>query len=157
MQIIDAKKLLGGSAYLLSGQSGLSFSVTAQNTAMLSAADSPLLLTVLAPLAYAGTYPLDPAALAAGPAFLRPPEMSSAPKVGTPVEARAALWAYDGTAMEPARSWQWQSDGVDIAGADGTVFTPREDEAGSLLRVVETVTGAGGTMTIASASATVAP
>lgn len=155
METIDAKKLLGGSSYLLMGQAGLSFAVTTRNTALLSAGDAPLLVTVLAPLAYAGTYPLDPAALASGPVFLRPPELAGQPVVDAPLEVRPALWAYDGAAMEPPRAWQWQSDGVDIPGATGTVFTPQPDHAGTLLRVVETVTGAGGAATVASASATV--
>ena len=152
MRTIDAKDLLGAYPTYALGQPALSFVRTARNTALLSAAAAPVSLTVAAPAEYAGTYPLPVDALGGGPVALRPPEVVGTGAVGAPLEARPALWAYDGATAEPARSWQWQSDGADIAGATSTTFTPGAAEAGSLVRVVETISGANGIVSSASAA-----
>lgn len=156
METIDAKTLLGAYPAYLAGQATLTLSRTARNTALLSAAAAPATLTVLAPAAYAGTYPLPVDALGGGPVALRPPQVVGTPQAGTPIEARPALWAHDGAAAEPARSWRWQSNGVDIPGAEGTAFIPTAAEAGTLLRVLETAEGAHGTAEAASATVLVA-
>jgi hypothetical protein len=155
MRTLDATNLLGAfPLYALTG-AALSFATTARNTAVLYAAASPLTLSVLAPEDYAGTYEVDAGTLADGPAPLRPPAIAGEPAVGAPLTVRPALWAYDGTAVEPARSWQWQRDGVDIPDATSASFTPAAEDAGAALRVVEAASGAGGTSASTSASVVV--
>jgi len=156
METIDGKKLLGARSFHATAQAGLSFATTARNRAILSAGDAALSVTVLAPAEYAGTYPLDPVALATGPVALRPPELAGDAAQGVPLTARPALWAHDGAVAEPSRGWRWQRDGVDIPGATDATFTPAETEAGAQLRVVETVTGAGAAVSVASAPVLVA-
>jgi hypothetical protein len=125
--------------------------VASDGIAILSATSADLLLSVVEPAAYAGAYALSPPALADGPVALRAPEVDGSPTDGSALQARPALWAYDGAASEPVRSWQWQSDGADIAGATTQSLVPGPDEAGTNVRVVETVAGVNGTRISASA------
>jgi hypothetical protein len=82
--------------------------------------------------------------------------VTGTPEVGTALTARSALWAHDGAGATPLVDRQWQSDGVDIAGATAESFTPAAEQAGTSLRVVETATDGNGTRSALSAPVTVA-
>lgn len=144
MTLFDAKRLLGLGALYRLAEAGLAFVVTSRNVAALAASAAPATLTVGAPAEYAGTYPLDPSALADGPVALRAPGIVGTPRVGRALDARPALWAHDGGRAEPVRGWRWQRDGAEIAGATGPAYLVQPGDAGRLLRVVETAADAGG-------------
>ena len=156
MRWIDATWILGlGSAAARLAQIGLAFAVTVRNTLELAVGGEPLSLTISAPAAFAGSTAFAPSDLSAGPVWVVAPGLASAPGVGQPVAVRPAVWAYDGTGTEPARTWQWRADGADIPGATGTSFTPTAGQAGAALSVVETASDAFGARSVASAATTV--
>jgi len=150
MEMIDARRLLGLDPAFRLSTADISFSIASDGTAVLSAASADLLLTVLAPGDLAGSYALSPLEFDGGPVALRAPEIAGAPMQGSALQVRPALWAYDGGASEPVRSWQWQRDGSDIPGATAQAFVPGPAEAGAVVRVVETAIGVNGTRSSAS-------
>ncbi|MEM1430835.1 MAG: hypothetical protein AAGG09_15375 [Pseudomonadota bacterium] len=156
MRWIDTNWILGlGSSAARLGQTGLAFAVTAQNTLELAAGGEPLTLSISAPAGYSGSTAFAPSDLATGPTFVLAPELTSAPSAGQTVEARPAVWVYDGTGSIPDRTWQWRADGTDIPGATGSAYTPTAGQVGAALSVVETATDGFGARSVASADTTV--
>ena len=155
MPFIDARLLLDLVPSRLLSTALLAFYRTTRNTISLFAQPAPLTLSVAAPASVSGTYPLDITSLQGGPVALRGPEIAGVPSIGAPLSLRPAIWAYDGAALPPVRSWQWQSDGIDIAGATDQAFVPTAAEAGTSLRVIETAEGAGGVVAAVSAAVAV--
>jgi len=156
MRWIDANWILGlGSGAARLAQVGLAFAVTARNTLELAVGGEPLLLTISAPVSYAGSTAFAPSDLATGPVSVIAPGLASAPGVGQPVAVRPAVWAYDGTGIEPERTWQWRADGADIPGAMGSSYTPTAGQTGVALSVVETASDLFGARSVASAGTTV--
>lgn len=68
----------------------------------------------------------------AAPVATTAPEISAAPKVGVPVSVSNGSWSPAVT----SHSYQWQTNGVDIAGATSSSYTPTADTGGQTLRVV---------------------
>ena len=67
---------------------------------------------------YAGTYAIDPAALARGPVCLVPPTLPPAAG-GAPLRARPGLWAYDPTLGGLVIQRRWLADGAVLQGESG--------------------------------------
>ncbi|MBG6213034.1 MAG: S8 family serine peptidase [Cryobacterium sp.] len=95
--------------------------------------------TILAVAASAGNEPEAPMNAVA-------PSVSGTPEIGHVLTADPGQWNTEGLAF----GYQWQSDGVDIAGATASTFTPRAALAGTTLTVVVTASKVG----LPSASAT---
>ena len=139
MRRLDAAWILGlGGALVRFAQTGLAFAVTPQNTLVLAVGGEPLILTVAAPAAVAGTLAFAPSDLFAGPVPIVAPGLAAAPAVGQSVAVRGAIWAHDGSGAAPSRTWQWRADGVEIPGATSPSYTPLPGQAGVGLSVVET-------------------
>jgi len=156
MQRLDSSWLLGVAPVWALAAGEVTFVVTPQNEVILSVGDGSVALSVSEPAALGGVYAFTTGAVLEGPVALAAPEVTGTPQVGTPLTARQALWAHDGTGAPPLVDWRWQSDGVDIAGATASTFTPSASQAGTSLRVVETATDGFGTRSAASAPVTVA-
>lgn len=86
------------------------------------------------------------------------PSFSVAPSItGTPIVGIATNYV-PGTASgnpSPTLTQQWTLDGADIAGANGTTYTPISGDATHLLRVRQIATNASGSVNSTSNSATV--
>lgn len=67
------------------------------------------------------------------------PKVIGTPQVDETLTARPGLWS----ATSPTFSYQWNADGVPIAGATGTTYQPTPDQVGDefTVRVVATKTG----------------
>jgi len=74
------------------------------------------------------------------------PSVSGTPEIGSVLTADPGQWNTEGLTF----GYQWQSDGVDIAGATTSTFTPTSALAGTTLTVVVTASKDG----LPSASAT---
>lgn len=156
MQRLDTSWILGVAPVWALAAGEVTFVVTPQNEVILSVGDGSVALTVSEPDDLDGVYGFTTGALLTGPVALAAPDVTGTPQVGTPLTARRALWAHDGAGAPPLVNWQWQSDGVDIAGATASTFTPAAAQAGTSLRVVETATDGNGTRSALSAPVTVA-
>ncbi|TFB73389.1 serine protease [Cryobacterium glaciale] len=86
-----------------------------------------------------------------GPVNIVAPSVSGTAEVGSTLTADPGDWSPDSLSY----GYQWQSDGVDIAGAASSTFTPTEALAGATLTVVVTATAADGTSTSASSAGVV--
>ena len=151
MPQIDGKQMISlvPSPYPEAGS--VAFVLTTDQTAELIAEVHSLTLTVTAPGAVAQSYVFDPAGMANGPVPLAVPEVVDTPQVGQPLSVRPALWALSDSDGTPVRSWQWQSNGVDIPGATSDTFTPGAAEAGMELQVVEALQDQAGQRSAVSA------
>jgi len=69
--------------------------------------------------------------------------ISGTPSVGTALTAANSLADSDGLGVV---SYQWQADGIDIAGATGDSYVPTEAQAGKAITVVARYTDAQGTV-----------
>lgn len=105
MPFIDARLLLDLVPSRLLSTALLAFYRTTRNTISLFAQPAPLTLSVAAPASVSGTYPLDITSLQGGPVAVRGPEIAGVPSIGAPLSLRPAIWAYDGAALPPVRSW----------------------------------------------------
>lgn len=82
------------------------------------------------------------------------PAISGTVKVGAVVKASGGSWDPTGNAY----TYQWRADGVAVAGATATEFTPTAAQLGKALSVAVTATRAGfAASTAASPAITVAP
>ena len=104
----------------------------------------PVEITVSAPAAYAGTYSVTQAALAAGPVNLVPARLDAVPAVGQPIGHTPGLWVFDAALPAVVVTLQWQRDGVDIAGETGPAHVLTQDDLGTFLSLRETATQDGG-------------
>lgn len=115
------------------------------NTFEVSAGNGTVDVVVTDPPAFAGTYQADVEDLASGPVALAPPVISGTLDTGEVLTASAGLWIYGSAATPPSQGWQWQRDGVDIAGETGASYMVQAGDIGMGIRVVETLTDAFGT------------
>lgn len=110
-----------------------------------------ILVTVLAPAAFAGSYTVALADLAVGPLNLVAPSITGVASIGETVTAAPGLWLYDADAGIPALDYDWQANGTAIAGATGGSFVLTTSEAGRAVTVRETATDQNGSRTATSA------
>lgn len=101
-------------------------------------------LTVSSNPAFDGSFSFDVGDLTSGPVNLAPPTLSGTHGAGDTLTAARGLWAHD-TGSTPLRSWQWQDDGVDIAGATSDSLTLTTDQAASQITVTEVLSDTQGT------------
>ena len=91
-------------------------SLSVDNADIPATRDKDILTVTLAE--YAGSYAIDPAALARGPICLVPPALSQATS-GAPLRAKPGLWAYDPTLGALAIQRRWLADGEVLEGQSG--------------------------------------
>lgn len=90
----------------------------------------------------------NPGAAPAAPAINGVPTLKAAPQVGVSVGYNPASTSGSPT---PSITQQWTLDGVDIADAKGTTYTPVDSDAGKTLRVRQIATNSQGTANATSA------
>jgi hypothetical protein len=147
-------------------------SQTADNELEIDGVTGMVTITVSAPAVYAGydagngpgVFTFDSADLAAGPVNLVPPVImdDGSPAEGEMLTFTPGLWVYDpDNGGLGAASWQWQADAAgdgtfaNITGATSDSHAITSDEAGDDLRVVESLSDAGGVRTVESPSVSV--
>ena len=79
------------------------------------------------------------------------PSVSGTPEIGSLLTADPGQWNTEGLAF----GYRWQSDGVDIAGANSASFTPTAALAGTTLTVVVTASVSGGPSATATSAGVV--
>ena len=84
--------------------------------------------------------------LAAGPRNVAPPTVSGTARRGLTLTGSAGSWDGIGNAY----AYQWQRDGVDIAGATVSTYTLTTDDVGAQVRLRVTVTNPDGSATATS-------
>ncbi len=129
----------------------------ADNTLNVSAGQGPVEITVTAPAAFAGTYAADLGDLAAGPVNLVRPAIAGLVETGETLTAVDGLWIHDAGAGTPSQSWQWQRGGETIPGATGASYVVAAGDAVAGIGLVETLTDALGSRSIADAPASFRP
>ena len=129
----------------------LSIDVQPDNTLVVNAETGVIDITVTTPVDFAGTYHVDTADLTGGPVNLAPPVISGTGEVGQTLIASSGLWIYDTGAGVPVQSWQWQSDGADIAGATTASYIVQPADVGQGLNIAETLNDSAGQRTAFSA------
>ncbi len=82
----------------------------------------------------------------------RAPSITGTPQVGRPLTAAAGTWKPDTVRL----SYQWLADGVAVAGATATTFTPTAEERGDVITVAVTGKRRGFTPTTVTSDATTA-
>ena len=149
-----------------SGEVPFSLNQTNENTFEIDGATGDVTVTVTSPGVYssydagngAGVFIFDEADLASGPWPLVPPQIidDGTPEDGDTLTLTPGLWTYDpdnGGLGSP--SYQWQRNGVNIAGATTLSYTLMAADAGTDIRVIETLADNNGTRTAASAAVSV--
>jgi hypothetical protein len=127
------------------------------STLTVSAGTGPVEITVVAPAVFAGTYTADLGDLATGPVNLARPGISGTLATGEVLSAEDGLWIHDAGAGTPSQSWQWQRGGTNIAGATAASYTLVAGDVASGLGLVETLTDAFGSRSIADRPASFSP
>ena len=137
---------------------GTTVVTTPENRIEIVSGADPVEINVTEPAAYAGTYLVSQADLAAGPVNLVPPALSAAAGVGQTMQYTPGLWAFDTARGSVVVSGQWLRDGVDIAGATTISYMVQEADLGTALTVREVAVQIGQPMqTQVSAPVPIAP
>lgn len=109
----------------------------------------PVTVTVTEPADQAGSYTLDPAALAQGPVCLIPPRLEGLAVAGQELRLIAGLWTHDLAAAPMTVARQWRRDGAPFA-HEGAALTLTEAHRGRTISVVETAQDGHGTVIAAT-------
>lgn len=104
-----------------------------------------------------GTYTVDTADLEMGPVNLVRPALIGVGTVGTSIQVRAGLWAYEDLGTAPVISYQWYRDAAAISGETGQTYTVQNLDEGSSLSVIETASDGHGSVMSQTPGLAVAP
>lgn len=144
----------GGRPYLWLAASGppaaLSAEVLTDATIELDGSGS-VLVTVLSPPDFAGSYDVELADLASGPVSLVAPGILGTASTGETLTVEPGLWLYSADAGEPVLEYDWQANGTAIAGATGESLVLGIGQAGREVTVRESATDQNGARNVVSA------
>lgn len=133
----------------------------------INGATGAVTITMTSPAIYAtynagngpGVFTFSGADLASGPVNLVPPQVidDGTPAEGETLTLTPGLWVYepDNGGLESA-NYQWQRNGVDIAGATAASYTLVSADAGTDVRVRESLSDNAGSATSSSAAVSAA-
>ncbi len=114
---------------------------TPEGSLEIMAQDGTLLVTLLAPSPFAGTYTITTDLLADGPVNLVAPQITGTPSTGQTLSVIPGLWLYDSAHAAPLAAYQWLWDGTPLPGETG--LSSVAPGSGVAVSVIETLTQFG--------------